>query len=56
MNINATTLNGQNVYLGKIGIIDSSNFTMKLESNCGLKFSINAKKIKMEEGIKIIKF
>ena len=53
VNINATTLNGQNVYLGKIGIIDSSNFTMKLESNCGLKFSINAKKIKMEEGIKI---
>ena len=40
IDVNASTIDGKYVYLGKMGIINNSNFTMKLESNCGFKFNI----------------
>ena len=53
MNINVTTLNGNNIYLGLLPIINNNSFTMRLRSNCGLGFDINAKIIKPEEELSI---
>ena len=49
VNINVTTLNGNNIYLGLLPIINNKSFTMKLQSKCGFGFDINAKIIKPEE-------
>ena len=48
-NINLTTLNGNNFYLGLMPILSNRTFTLKLESNCGLGFTLNATIIDTEE-------
>ena len=47
--VNVTTLNGNNVYLGLMPIINNRNFTLKFVSNCSLEFTINAKNIKTDK-------
>ena len=49
VDINATTLNGNKIYLGKMGFPDNNNFTMKFRSNCGFGFEIKAKNIDIEK-------
>ena len=49
IDINATTLNGNKIYLGKMGYPDNNNFTMKFRSNCGIGFDIKANIIDIEK-------
>ena len=42
-NINATTLTGESVFFGKIAVINNKNFTLKINSNCGFAFKVEAK-------------
>lgn len=49
ININITTLYGSNIYIGKMAIPGNNNFSLKLESNCSLKYEIKAKLIKEQE-------
>ena len=42
-NINATTLTGESVFIGKIAVINNKNFTLKIDSNCGFAFKVEGK-------------
>ena len=42
-NVNATTLTGESVFIGKIAIINNNNFTIKIDSNCGFSFKVEGK-------------
>ena len=51
--VNGTLLTGENVYIGKIPIINTEKFTLIINSNCGFKFKVEAKIYNINEERKI---
>jgi len=49
VDINVTSLPGSIFHMGQIGIPNNNNISLKLESNCSLKFEIKATKIHEQE-------
>ena len=49
VDINVSSLTGQIYHFGQVGIPNNNNISLKLESNCSLKFEVKAIKIQEQE-------
>ena len=49
VDINVTSLTGSIFHMGQIGVPNNNNVSLKLESNCSLKFEVKASKIHEQE-------